>query len=101
MRWIGTALIGLALLAAVPDAEAQGRRNGARGAVESGDTRPLGEILPRVRSQYPGQLLDAQLQQRGGRPVYQLRILGAGGRVQVLSVDARTAKILGVRGGSR
>jgi len=101
MKWLGIALFALAVLATAPTGEAQGRRNGARGAVESGDTRPLGEILPRVRSQYPGQLLDAQLVRRGGRPVYQLRILGSGGRVQVLSVDARTAEILGVRGGGR
>ncbi len=101
MRWLGAALVVLAMLAVVPAAEAQGRQNGARRAVESGDTRPLGEILPRVRSRFPGRLLDAQLMRRNGRPVYQLRILGPGGQVQVLSVDARTAEILGVRGGGR
>ena len=101
MRWLGTALVVLAMLAAAPAAEAQGRQNGARRAVDSGDARPLGEILSQVRSRYPGNLLDAQLVRRNGRPVYQLRILGPGGQVQVLSVDARTAEILGVRGGGR
>lgn len=101
MKWLGIILVALSVLAIAPAAtEAQGR-NGARRAVESGDARPLGEILPRVRGQYPGRLLDAQLVQRNGRPVYQLRILGDGGQVQVLSVDAQTAEILGVRGGGR
>ncbi len=90
MKWLAAALVVLAMLAAAVPAEAQGRRNGARSAVESGDARPLSEILPGVRSRNPGRLLDAQLVRRNGRPVYRLRILGADGRVQVLEVDAST-----------
>lgn len=101
MRWLGTALVVLAMLGAAPAANAQGFRSEPRRSVESGDTRPLGDILPQVRGRYPGRLLDAQLVRRNGRPIYQLRILGPGGQVQVLSVDARTAEILGVRGRGR
>jgi uncharacterized membrane protein YkoI len=70
----------------------------ARSAVEAGHIRPLQEILAAVRRQVPGRMLDARLQQNG-RWVYEVILLQADGQVVNVTVDARTAQVLGVQGG--
>jgi hypothetical protein len=71
----------------------------ARDAVKRGEIRPLDEVTTVVQRRYPGRLLDVQLQDNRGRPVYQLKMLTRDGRVLNVAVDARTAQILGVAGG--
>ena len=85
------------LAAPSPDAVAQDNR--ARDAVRSGQVRPLGQILGAVRGQVPGELLDAQLANSGGRAVYQLRFLDSAGTVRRVTVDANTGQILNIQGG--
>ena len=73
----------------------------ARRAVESGAVRPFGEILSIVRRSYPGRVLDAGIGEVGGRWFYDIRLLGSGGQVTELRVDADSAEVMGVRGGGR
>ena len=70
----------------------------ARDAVKRGEIRSLDEVTTVVQRRYPGSLLDVQLQDNRGRPVYQLKVLTRDGRVLNVAVDARTAQILGVAG---
>ena len=72
----------------------------ARSAVEAGQIRPLQDILGEVRRQVPGRMLDARLQQNG-RWVYKVILLQADGQVVAVTVDARTAQVLGAEGGGR
>lgn len=89
-------LIAFALWA--PPAWAAGDHDRARDAVQAGDALPLGQVLRQVRRDHPGRLLDATLRQgTGGRMIYELRILAPDGAVRRLSVDARNARVLGVR----
>lgn len=88
---VALALAGPALAASDQD--------NARRAVQSGEVRPLGEILSKVRRSYPGRVLDAGIGRSGGRWIYDLRILGSGGRVTDLRVDAGSGEVLGVRQG--
>jgi uncharacterized membrane protein YkoI len=78
--------------------EAPGQRR-ARDAVKRGEIRSLEEVTSVVQRRYPGRLLDVQLQDNRGRPVYQLKMLTRDGRVLNVAVDARSAQILGVAGG--
>ena len=71
----------------------------ARDAVKRGEIRSLEEVTSVVQRRYPGRLLDVQLHDNRGRPVYQLKMLTRDGRVLNVAVDARTAQILGVAGG--
>ena len=93
--------IMLGLLAAAPverGASAQDHDR-ARGAVQAGQVRPLGDILAGVRGRYPGQLLDANLRQQGsGTWIYDVKILQPDGRVVALTVDARSGRVLRARG---
>ena len=100
MRALLVALM-LGILAAVPagpDAAAS-EHDRARGAVQSGEVRPLGDILAGVRGRYPGRVLDANLRQQGrGQWRYDIKILQSDGRVVNLTVDARTGRVLRAKG---
>lgn len=73
---------------------AAGDHDRARSAVEAGEVRSLGQILPGVRSRFPGRVLDAKLQQRKGAWLYRLKILNRDGKVTKVTVDARTGAVL-------
>lgn len=95
-----TALLVALVLALSPAAAPAQDHNRARDAVRSGQALPLSQVLGRVGGSY-GQLLDAQLGNSGGRPVYQLRMLDAAGTVRNVTVDAGNGRVLGVRQGGR
>lgn len=93
-------LVLIAVLAPVPQAAMAGHRghDRARDAMRSGQIRPLGEILATVSARYPGKVLDVDLQQGRGRLVYRIKVLRRDGSVLLVAVDARTRRILSVRG---
>lgn len=97
MRWLVVLLTAVVVLAATPDPVPASSHDRARGAVEAGEALPLDAILGRLRGRYPGRMLDARLQQGGGALAYQIRILSPAGQVVVLTVDAKTGRVLGER----
>ena len=66
----------------------------ARALVASGQALPLAEILARLPADLAGQLLEAELEEEHGRPVYELDWLTPDGRVLELEVDARDGTVL-------
>ncbi len=81
-----------------------GRRRGgeeehsrARKARNSGNARPLGEVLANVKSRYPGEVVSVSLK-KGARLVYRVKLINRQGRLLRISVDAATASIIGVDG---
>lgn len=100
MRAIVVAIL-LSLFAALPaePAAAASEQDRARGAVQSGEVRPLSDILAGVRSRYPGRVLDADLRQQGqDKWQYDIKILQTDGRVLGVAVDAKTGRVLSVKG---
>ena len=93
MRLLVLALACLMILS--HPATAQRGQDDAREAVGSGEFRPLREVLAQVKIQYRGRVIDVQLV----GAIYRIKLLGRGGRVRIVSVDARTAKVIGVDGG--
>jgi len=79
-------------------AAAAGNHDDARDAVRSGRSLPLGAIVNQVQRQQPGRLLDADLKDRGGRLVYRLRWMTPNGNVLNMIVDARSGRVLSVKG---
>src|SRR3546814_491067 len=47
----------------------------AREAVREGRVLPLGKVLARVQQRVPGRLLDANLVEHGGRPIYLIKMM--------------------------
>jgi hypothetical protein len=71
----------------------------ARQALEAGEVLPLRSILERVEREYPGQVIDVELEREheSGRErwVYEVKVLRSGGSLIKLKVDARDGTILG------
>ncbi|MDR1994525.1 PepSY domain-containing protein [Azonexus sp.] len=93
-------LIGLALLAAlVAPAVGDDRRDHelAREELAAGRILPLRTVLDRIRPNFPGEVLEVELDDEHGRWVYAIKILNANGGVSKLLVDARDASLIRVR----
>jgi uncharacterized membrane protein YkoI len=66
----------------------------ARRAVESGEALPLVEILARVRSDLGGEVVDVSFERKKGRWVDEFKVIGPGGQLREVYVDARSVEIL-------
>lgn len=87
------------LAAPVPTA-AKSEQERVREAVQAGEILPLSVVLDRVRGQVPGRVLDARVRGGGSRPwLYVVKMLSSDNRVVVVTADARTGRVLEVRGG--
>ena len=69
----------------------------ARQAVEAGDVLPLRTILDRVEREYPGQVMEVELDRERGEWVYEIKLLRKGGILMKLKVLARDGTILGIK----
>lgn len=104
LRSVHTAL-GLALLLGLLHA-APGRagdahdHDRARQALEAGEILPLRTILERVERDYPGQVMEVELEREDGRWRYEIKVLRTGGALVKLVFDARDGKSLRVKGTS-
>lgn len=71
----------------------------ARQALEAGEVLPLHTILERVERDYPGQVIDVELErereQGVERWIYEVKILRTGGALVKLKVDARDGRVIG------
>lgn len=89
------------LAASSPSVFADGDHEQARRAVQSGEILPLPQILERVARRYPGQVLEVELERKGERWVYELKVLQTDGRLVKMDIDARTGVFREKRGGER
>lgn len=73
----------------------------ARQAVEAGEVLPLRTILERVEREYPGQVIDVELEREHENNlagwVYKIKLLRSGGSLIKLKVDARSGTVIGKR----
>lgn len=68
----------------------------ARAAVERGELLPLSRILVIVAQEFPGRVLEVELEREKGRYIYEFEILQANGAVIEVQYDGRTAQRLKV-----
>ena len=76
-----------------------GGRNRAREGVRRGEIISLDRVMSVVQRRYPGRVLNVRLD--GRRLIYHLRMLTHRGQVLRIKVNARTARIISVRGDRR
>ncbi len=67
-------------------------------ARKSGDIRPLQEVLAKVKKTHRGEVVGVEFEMEDGIWVYELKIVTPKGRYLKIYVDAKTTKILKVRG---
>lgn len=72
----------------------------ARERVRAGEFQSLSRIKRQLESQFRGRVLDVQLSPRssGRGATYDVKMLTRDGDVLMVETDARTGKVLGVRG---
>ncbi|MBR9970971.1 PepSY domain-containing protein [Magnetospirillum sp. J10] len=96
MNWKAIPII--ALFMACPTAWAgESDHDRARRAVEDGRILPLREILTRAETAYPGQLIEAELEDDHGKLIYEIKLLTKDGRLMKLIYDAASGEVLKVR----
>lgn len=61
---------------------------------EQGEILPLLEILEKAQKEYPGQMLEVELEEVSGVIIYELEFLDDKGRVWELKYDAKTGVLL-------
>jgi hypothetical protein len=71
------------------------REEDARDGVRGGRLVPLETVIRNIARSTPGQLLDAGLENRGGRPIYRVRWQTNDGRRIDYIVDAQSGQIIG------
>ncbi|MCF8504226.1 MAG: PepSY domain-containing protein [Caulobacter sp.] len=71
------------------------REDDAREGVRGGRLVPLESVIRNIARSTPGRLLDAGLENHGGRPVYRVRWQAANGQRIDFLVDARSGAIIG------
>lgn len=96
MIWKTSALLALLALS-FPARADEADHDRARRALEEGRILPLGQILTRAEIAYPGQLIEAELEDERGKLVYELKVLAKDGRLLKLYYDAATGEVLKVR----
>lgn len=65
-----------------------------RRAVLSGQLRPLEEIMAKARAEYGGHILDTEMEEKHGEPVYEIKLLDNNGRLVKLVYDARDGSLI-------
>ena len=70
----------------------------ARQALERGEVLPLRTILDKVERDYPGKVVEVEFEREHGRWIYEIELIGAGGRLVKLEIDARDGSVLAVKG---
>lgn len=91
-------LLALCLVAATPArADDDSDQDRARRAVEAGEIRPLRDILAAAQTAYGGQFIEAELEHRGERWIYEIKLITGDGHLAKLHYDARDGTLLDAR----
>ena len=100
MRKSAFTAVFVAALAAFSTGVVAGERDHerARHALERGEVLPLQTILGKVARDYPGDVVEVELEREDGRWIYEIELIGERGRLTKLEIDARDGSIIKVKG---
>lgn len=87
---VGLLLMLTPLLAVLADSDHQE----ARRLVESGSILPLHQVLEAIRNDWPGRILEVELEKARGSYTYEIELLDAHGKVWELEIDAVSGRVL-------
>lgn len=93
MKIVTLSLAALLAVAAFP-ALASESHDDAKKLAEAGTIQPLEKILEQARRIHPGQVLETELERKGERYIYEIKLADDRGVVWELKYDARTGELL-------
>ncbi len=70
----------------------------AREALEAGEILPLRTIIEKLERDYPGQILEVELDREHGKWIYEIKLLREKGALIKLKLDAGDGTLLGIKG---
>lgn len=70
----------------------------ARQALEAGEILPLRIILDRIERDYPGRIMEVDLERKEEGWRYEIKLLRSNGALVKLKIDAHNGTVLGIRG---
>lgn len=70
----------------------------ARRALEAGEILPLRTIIERVEYDYPGQIIEVELERDDDLWIYEIELLRSTGALLKLKIDAGNGTLLGIKG---
>lgn len=70
----------------------------ARVALEAGEILPLSTILKQLEQDYPGQVMEVELDHEETLWVYEIKLLRDSGALMKLKINASDGTLLGVKG---
>lgn len=73
----------------------------ARRAVQAGEVLPLRTILDNVARDFPGDVVEAELEEDHDRPTYEIKLIAPDGQVMKIIYDARDGGVIKVKGKRR
>ena len=66
----------------------------ARRAVDRGEILPIAELLDRLETHIPGEVIGVEFGHEDGKWVYEFKVIDSSGRLLEVYVDARTGAVL-------
>lgn len=69
----------------------------ARRLQDAGEILSLDSLLKNIRPEFPGKILEIELENEDGKIVYEVEILGDDGIVREIYINAKTGKLLSVK----
>lgn len=101
LSWLLAATLGCAVvtmasvtMASVAMASDGHDQDRARRAVQQGTMLPLRDIIARAEAEVGGEVVEAELEDERGGPVYEIKLLTRAGRLVKVRYDARTGAAL-------
>ena len=88
-----TLILAAALLIAAGAPALARDHDDARRAVETGEIRPLADILDVVKGKLPGEVVGVKLEREAGAWKYEVRVVDGKGRLFEIHVDARSGEV--------
>jgi uncharacterized membrane protein YkoI len=92
-----TFLILALSMSGIVRADNAGDHDRARQALEAGEILPLRTILENIERDYPGQIMEVELDRKAEGWVYEIKLLRKGGELTKLKVDARNGKVVDIK----
>lgn len=86
--------VGLILILSPGAGLADGDHDRAKQLKEAGEILSLEQVIETAKRDHPGQLLEAELEEKKGRFIYELELLDEEGIVWELKYDAKSGELL-------
>ena len=97
MRWTAI-ILGASLLTGAGQALAYSEQDSARDAYQRGEIMSLEDIRRNIQRDFNGQIIGTKLKSSETDYVYKFRILSPDGNMMTIDVDARTSRVINVKG---